>query len=169
MKAFKIILTAAVCLMAFPAASFAQIALPEVKIFATRYKYLDAVDYKGQPQPVRLLQEQAATFNIKDSPYYQDDYDSYFVSFYIPDGKILAAYDKNGKLVRTAEKYKNIQLPSAVTDAITGRFPNWSISNDVYLVNFYDTGGKSRRRYKLLLENGDQRIKVSTDENGKFY
>lgn len=91
MKTFRFIVTAAVCFMAFPATSFAQITLPEVRITATKYKYLDAVDYKGQPQPVKLLQAQAATYNVKESPYYEEDYDNYFISFYIPDGRVLAA------------------------------------------------------------------------------
>ena len=169
MKNLKTLAAAAICLVAFPAITFSQIPLKEVVIFATRYKYLDEVGFKGQPEPVKTLQAKAATYDIKDSPFYQDDYENYFVSFYLPEGKILAAYDKNGKLLRTAEKYKNIKLPTAVTTAVAGRFPNWSISNDTYLVNFYDSGSKSKRRYKLLLENGDQRVKISTDENGKFY
>src|SRR3569833_3046689 len=155
MKNLRILSLALVCLVAFPAISFSQIPLKEVVIFATRYKYLDEVGFKGQPQPVKKLQAAAATYDIKDSPFYQDDYENYFVSFYLPEGKILAAYDKNGKLLRTAEKYKNVKLPTAVTTAVAGRFPNWSISNDIYLVNFYDTGNKSKRRYKLMLKNGD--------------
>lgn len=167
-RAIRIIVTAIVCFMAFPDTSFAQITLPEVRITATSYKYLNAVDYKGQPQPVKLLQAQAATYNIKESPYYEEDYDNYFISFYIPDGRILAAYDKNGKLLRTAEKYKNVQLPKEVTASVTKRFPNWAISKDVYLVDYYHEKNIANKLYKLVLENGDQRVKVSLNEKGEF-
>ena len=57
------------------------------------------------------LEEKVAMFDLRSSEYYNDEYDTYYVSFYIPDGKILAAYDKEGKLVRTIEKFKNVKLP----------------------------------------------------------
>jgi len=156
------------CLLAITKIAVAQIVLPEVEIRAVKYKYLNAVDYQGAPQPVRVLQQKAATYDIKDSDLYSDDYDNYYVSFYIPDGRILAAYDKRGKLLRTAEKYKNVQLPQAVREAVVTRFPQWAIANDVYLVNFYDAKGTSEKKYKLLLENGDKRIKVELNEKGEF-
>lgn len=155
--------------MAYSATSFAQVVLPEITIKAVKYKYLDAVDYKNAPQPVKLLQRQAATYNVKDSEFYDDDYDNYYISFYIPNGKILAAYDRNGKLLRTAEKYKNVQLPATITSAVATRFPQWTISKDVYLVSFYDAKGASNKRYKLLLENGDKRLKVNVNDQGEIH
>jgi hypothetical protein len=121
--------------------SFAQIMLPEVKIVASTYKYLSAVDNKEIAQPVRMLQFKAAAFDVKKSEFYEDDYDTYYISFYIPEGAILASYDKEVKLLRTAQKFKNIKnikLPKAVRNAVIQRFPNWHISQDVYKVNYYD-------------------------------
>lgn len=77
-------------------------------------------------------------------------------------------HDKNGKLLRTAEKYKNVQLPKTVTSAVAGRFPNWHIAKDVYLVDYYSDKNIVNKLYKLVLENGDQRIKVSLNEKGEF-
>src|SRR5689334_17460899 len=104
--------------------ALAQEVLPEVTVVATNYKYLKSVGGKEVAQPVQTLQRSAAAYDVKKSDYYEDDYETYFVSFYIPEGQILAAYDKNGKLIRTAEKYENIKLPSAVTAAVGNRFPN---------------------------------------------
>ncbi|MDO3628228.1 hypothetical protein [Mucilaginibacter sp. BT774] len=168
MKKIKIFLVLLICLAGMSTQSFAQITLPEVVIRAVKYKYLDAVDYKGAPQPVKVLQATAATYNVKTSEYYNDDYEGYFVTFYIPNGKVLAAYDANGKLLRTAEKYTNVQLPKAVTSAIATRFPKWAITKDVYKVQFYNSKGEAKKRYKLLLENGDQRVKVNINEKGEF-
>jgi hypothetical protein len=90
-------------------------------------------------------------------------------SFSLPEGQILAAYDKNGKLLRTAEKYHDVRLPSAVTKAVGERFSNWGISKDVYIVNFYDqNGGSAAKKYKLVLENGTKRIRVQVNENGEI-
>ena len=148
--------------------TYAQITeLPEIKIVAVNYKYLDAAGGEDVAEPVKLLQREVAAFDLKNSEYYQDEYDTYFISFFLPEGKILASYDRDGKLLRTAEKFKDIALPKAVAKAVAERFPQWTVSKDVYLVNYHDTKGASKR-YKLLLENGDKRMRVKTDENGNF-
>jgi len=147
------------------AQSIAQVELPEVTIVATNYKYLNSVDDKETAEPVKGLQREAAAFNIKNSDFYEDEYDTYFVSFYIPEGKILAAYDKDGKLLRTAEKYKNLKLPAMVRQAVASKYPGWTVAEDAYLVNYYDERG-STKTYKLLLENGDKRMRVKMDEKG---
>lgn len=114
-----------------------------------------------------MLEREAAAYELKNSEFYEDEYDNYFVSFYIPEGRILAAYDKDGNLLRTAEKFKNVAVPKAVREAVAKRFPQWTISNDVYLVSYHDKNGVIKR-YKLLLENGNQRMKVKIDDKGKF-
>lgn len=146
----------------------AQETLPEVTVVATNYKYLKSVGGKEVAQPVQILQRSAAAYDVKKLDYYEDDYDSYFVSFVLPEGQILAAYDKNGKLLRTAEKYQNVKLPTSVTSAVSTRYPNWSISKDIYQVTYYDDKG-SEKKYKLMLQNGNKRIKVKVNEAGEFF
>jgi len=161
-------LVVAIFVVGYTVPVLAQEVLPEVTVVATNYKYLKSVGGKEVAQPVQTLQRSAAAYDVKKSEYYEDDYETYFVSFYIPEGEILAAYDKNGKLIRTAEKYKNVKLPSAVTSAVANRFPNWKISNDTYQVTYYDDKG-ANKKYKLLLENGDKRMKVKVNEAGEFF
>jgi hypothetical protein len=145
----------------------AQETLPEVTVRALRYKYLNAVDQKDLAQPVKLLQRQAAEYDVKKSPYFDDESETYFISFFIPDGALLATYDSSGKLLRTAEKYKGVSLPKTVTQAVTGRFPQWRIPQDTYLVNYYEESGATKI-YKLTLENGDKRIRVKLNDKGEF-
>ena len=38
--------------------------------------------------------------------------------FYIPEGKVVAAYDSDGKILRTIEKFKDIDLPSDVISSL---------------------------------------------------
>ncbi|NAY91325.1 nicotinate-nucleotide adenylyltransferase [Muricauda sp. JGD-17] len=152
--------------------SFAQVIkteeLSEVVVYATNYKYLNSIDTQEEASiPVEMLRRKVASFNVKDSEYYQDDYDLYNINFFIPEGKILAAYDKDGKILRTAEKFKNINLPKAVKEAVLDRFPEWTITKDVYLVNYHDKTGVSKK-YKLKLENGDKVLRVKVDEKGEF-
>lgn len=147
----------------------AQITLPEavIRVATANYKYLKSVTDTSEAQPVRMLQKMAATYDVKKADFYEDDYEHYFISFYIPDGQILAVYDKDGKMLRTVEKYKNIALPPAVSKSVVERFPQWSIAEDIYRVNYSQEEG-GRKVYKLILMNGDQRIKVKTNEKGEF-
>lgn len=142
--------------------------LSEVSVYATNYKYLNDMDTGELASiPVKLLQQKVATYDIKSSEYYQDDYELYNITFFIPEGKILAAYDADGKLLRTAEKFKDINLPTAVRKAIADRFPEWVITKDIYLVSFTDATG-AKKTYKVKLENRDKMLRVKLDETGKF-
>ena len=142
--------------------------LSEVVVYATNYKYLNSIDTEEEASiPVELLRRKVAAFDVKGSDFYQDDYEVYNVNFFIPEGKILAAYDKDGKIIRTAEKFKNINLPRPVKEAIWDRFPEWTITKDVYLVRYHE-GKDVKKRYKLKLENGDKILRVKVDETGEF-
>lgn len=142
-------------------------ALKEVIVGATNYKYLDKVSTEDDAMPVRQLERMAATYNMKDLDIYEDEYDFYDVSFVIPEGVILASYDKDGKILQTVEKFKNTDLPGSVTNAIITKFPGWVISKNVYLVYYHDLD-RVQKKYKITLEKGDQRIKVKTDDLGHF-
>lgn len=148
---------------------FAQEMLKEVTVTATNYKYLSAVNPAEAAQPVDMLQHYAAAYDVKEAEFYEDVYDSYFVSFFIPNGKILAVYDKNGNLIRTAERYKNSTLPTNIRNAVAKKFPNWAIADGVYLVKYYQKQDVvTKKIYKLVLLNGDKRIKVKINDKAEF-
>lgn len=153
--------------------SFAQIKtekLSEVVITATNYKYLNKTGIENASIPVALLEQKVAGFNLKDADFYSDEYDTYEVSFFIPEGNILAAYDKDGKILRTIERFKNVTLPIKVRESVAKKYPNWSFAKDTYLVSYHDNnnGGKITKKYKIVLKNGDKRIRVKCDEEGNF-
>ncbi len=142
--------------------------LPEIEVYALNYKYLNSIDNAEAPVPVKLLERKVANFDVTEAEFYRDDYDFYNVSFYIPEGKIVAAYDKKGKLLRTIEKFKNIKVPKSVTKSVAKRFPGWIIYEDVYKVSYHKNSGVTKQEYKLTLENGDKRLKVKIDPKGNF-
>lgn len=172
MKAFKFIagiLFVGLALVAATTQTFAQIVLPEIIVRATNYKYLNAINPESAAQPVNMIEQYAAAYDIKGTSFYEDEYDQYFISFYIPEGKILAAYDKEGHLLRTIEKYRNIDVPRSVKQAVAEKYPKWAITKDVYLVNYQaKEGGVITKQYKLVLENGDKRIRVKIADTGEF-
>ena len=158
-----------ILLLSLSSQVFSQVVeLKEVVITAVNYKYLNAVDSEENSISVRELEEKVAMFDIKSSEFYNDEYDTYNINFYIPEGKILAAYDKDGKLIRSIEKFKNVKLPKVVVEAITKRFPNWSIISDVYQVSFHKDNDTAKKQFKVRIENGDKKMKLKLDEKGNF-
>lgn len=152
----------------FTAHMFAQvITLSEVRI-AVNYKYLDAVDNMEAAIPVQMLEDKVGLYDIRKSELYSDEYDTYTISFYIPDGKIVAVFDQNGEILRTIEKFKDVKLPRDVLMAVSKRFPGWSVVSDVYRVNYHAKSEIARKMYKITLKNGDETIKIKTDAEGNF-
>ncbi len=151
--------------------AFAQITeveqLSEVVVTAVNYKYLNAIDNSEAAIPVQMLERKAAAYDVQAQDFYTDDYEFYTVSFFIPDGKIVAVYDPDGKIMRTIEKFKDIKLPTAVNNALAERFPNWELVSDVYRVSYSDTKGATKT-YKLKLQNGDKTMKVKMSDKGEF-
>lgn len=141
--------------------------LPEVEVRATNYKYLNSVDNSEAAVPVKLLEDMVAKFDVKSSEFYEDGSDFYKVYFYIPDGTIVAAYDRDGKILYTVEKFKNVALPPNVASSVADRFPGWKMAKDVYKVN-YDAKIGTKKQYKIVLENGKKRIRVKVDDEGVF-
>lgn len=141
--------------------------LPEVEVHATNYKYLNSVDNSEVAVSVQLLQNIVAKFDIKSSENYVEGDYTYRVQFYIPDGKIFADYDRNGKILYTIEKFKNVALQDDVASSVAERFPGWEIATDVYLVKYSAKSG-AHKQYKIVLENGKKTIRVKVDEEGVF-
>jgi hypothetical protein len=141
--------------------------LPEVLVRATNYKYLNSVDNSEAAVSVQYLEDMAAKFDTRSSEFYEDRGDFYRVYFYIPEGTLVAAYDRKGKILYTIEKYKDIALPRDVIASVKERYPGWKIAKDVYKVSF-DVKSGSVKEYKIVLKNGKETKRVKVDEEGVF-
>ena len=141
--------------------------LPEIEIRFANFKYLNSVNNADMDLPVKLLEREVANFDITSLDLYQEEYDFYNVSFYIPEGQIVASYDKDGNLTETIEKFVNIDPPQSVIQAVKKRYPGWIIYKDVYKVKYHKDKGTTQK-FKLILENGDKRIRVNFDVNGEI-
>ncbi|MDG1731083.1 MAG: nicotinate-nucleotide adenylyltransferase [Algibacter sp.] len=138
-------------------------------LISVNYKYLDAVDVDNIPERVKKLEEEVLNYkNVEQSKLYDDKHDTYSVSFYVPEGKIVAAYDINGKIIRTIEKYNNVRLPLVVMQAVSKRFPNWGIVEDIYYIRYHIDRDSLKQEYKIKLKNEDETITVKTNEKGTF-
>src|SRR5690606_42115082 len=113
MKTLKLMFVGAF-LFALTTQAFAQQVLREVTVTAANYKYLNAVDPEEAAQPVNMLQHYAASYDIRGAEFYEEENENYVVSFYITEGKILAAYE-DGKIIRTADRSMNDSLSKSLT------------------------------------------------------
>ena len=141
--------------------------LDEVVVRAVNYKYLSAIDNSVAPVPIRTLQKEVAMYNVTDTDYYIDEYETYNVTFYLPNGRIVAAYDQDGKIIRTIERFKNFQLPEDVRASIDTRYPGWEIVKDVYLVNYSPEDG-AEKAYKVKLKKGKEVMRAKLDARGNY-
>lgn len=142
-------------------------ALKEVEVLGVNYKYLNALGDQDVAEPVKLLEQKVAAFDLKSLDGYEDEQQDYYVYFKIPVGKILAVYDNEGVIIRTSERFKDIRLPLAVSNAIVEKYPGWRIEGDIYMVN-YRENEEIKKTYKLFLNKNGKHKRVRTDENGKF-
>lgn len=145
-----------------------EIKLPEVIISAVNYKYLNTVNSEDSDMKVKRLEQEVALYNLKDSDLYEDEYDNYMIEFYIPDGKIVAAYDRDGNILRTIEKYESVKLPKDVRDSVFERFPNWVLDKDAYYVTYNSRNNKAKKIYKIKLRNGNEVVRLKVDAEGNF-
>ena len=141
--------------------------LPEITVYAVNYKYLNSVDSDDLDLGVKKLEREVANFDYRNSDMYNDDYGTYNISFYIPNGQIVAAYDNDGRIVKTIERYSDVAPPKSVRKTVTKKYPGWSITDDIYKVSYHQDKGVTQT-YKLLLINGKEKTRIITDANGNI-
>ena len=144
-----------------------EITLDEIQLFSN-HNYFTASNTEQLALPVKKLEDKVVDYKAEKSDYKYSKGEIYNVTFSIPEGKIVAAYDDDGKLISTIEKYSNVRLPSEVIYSILNRFPNWAIISNTYYVNFHNEKGITKKLYKIELTNADKSLDIKTDEKGKF-
>lgn len=167
-KLFRLTLFAGLFVMGLILETFSQEILPEITVTEARYKYLNSVNPEEAAQPVNMLEQYVASYDLKGAEFYEDEYDQYFVSFFIPNGKILAVYAKDGTLLHTAEHYNNAALPKNVLKVIADKYPKWGVSEDVYLVTYHQKDGSTSKIYKLVLQDGNKKIRIKVNNQAEF-
>lgn len=145
-----------------------DVLLPEVEIKAINYKYLNSVGDTETAIIVTQIEKFVANFDYKNSKYFEEESEEFFMYFKAPIGKILAVYDIDGVIIRTHERFVDIQLPLKVSNAIVDNYPGWKITGDVYLVRYLRSKEYTSKKYKLFIEKDGETKKIKTDEHGNI-
>lgn len=138
-------------------------------VITVNYNYANSKDAKNTPACVKKLEESVYKYKTENlNDLYDEKDDICNVSFKIANGKIIASYDKDGKIVETVEKYNNVRLPLAVMQSVSNQYPSWGIIEDVYIIKYNCTKGLTQKEYKIKIKNEDEVITIKTNEKGDF-
>lgn len=117
-------------------------------------------NYAGQfsQDPIKFLKE---NFKIEDliGSLEPGTYDQYDVTFKSRKGYLLASFDKNGELVRTYQKFKNIALPNELSKELYQNYKGYSITKNKYIASGMGYT-INRHHYILTMQNGNDKQKV---------
>lgn len=95
----------------------------------------------------------------------QDDYDAYRVDFRTTKGHLLANFNKNGDLISSIQKFKNVRLPEEARLKILQEYRNAAILENKY---FASTKGWDIQKefYKVKIKDGDKtrRVKINKEQ-----
>lgn len=142
--------------------------LPET-IISINSDYFNSVDTENSCNYVQKLEQALLDYDHSDlSVLYDSKDDIYKVTFKLPEGKIIASFNKDGKIIKTYEKYNNIRLPQSVLQAIAKKYPNYSIEEDVYIVKFHCDADALQQEYRIEIKNEDTKLTLKTNEKGVF-
>lgn len=161
---FLVVMTLVFVVKAYPQ----TINLPET-IITINSDYLNAINLNDSNYYVAKLEQALLNYNHSDiSQLYDDKNDIYNVSFKLPDGEIVASFNKDGKIVKTFEKYKNMRLPLVVMKTIAEKYPAHGIIEGVYLIKYHSQKEMLQQEYKIKLKNNDSILTVKINEKGEF-
>ena len=145
-----------------------EIQLEDVVVTSVNLNYLEEVEEIGISENVTSLENEASVFDVKSL----DDFDGrdapYKVKFIGTKGYIIADYNKNGKIIKTSERYSNIALPKSLIKSIVSQYPESQFLKVVYTVE-YDILKDAEKTYKVkIMDNGKKRnlkINLGRDYN----
>ncbi len=144
-----------------------SIELKEVEVVAN-YNYIEATNTGMEALPVQRMQAVVKDYKAQNIEKDNLGEIAYSMSFYNSDGKVIADYNTEGKIIRTTEKYKNVRLPLEVLQAISKNYPNWTILEDTYYVSYQHDKGVTKKVYKIKIMNDNKVLNIKTNHSGDF-
>jgi hypothetical protein len=115
---------------------------------------------------VKELQYQAAKYNVSDCSSFDGRSEFFKVSFKGNKGKILATYNRNGKIVKTSERYKDVILPKDIIKSVLSQYPNSDFLKVTYTVNYnHQKDVEKTYKIQIMRDNLVKNLKITSDGN----
>ncbi len=143
-----------------------EVKLSGVEVAPRNLTYWDGVSEGTISDRVLVLEKKASRYNIKEMPFFNDRSKVFYVNFKQNKGNILATYDRDGKILTSSERFKDIALPPAVRNSIYKENPGWTLHSNAYLVS-YSHGKDVKKTYKALIRKGNLKkyLRLGVDGN----
>ena len=133
------------------------IELEGVVLKPPNFEYLASVQSKHTPATVKVLERKAAYYDLKESPVYDDSYDTYEVFFSHSDGRVIATYNKEGQILKSYEKFKDIPIPVPIRNTVQMTYPDWTISKHTYVVSYYRNKSIEKIYHFQIRKDGEKK------------
>ncbi|SEQ96157.1 hypothetical protein SAMN05421824_2676 [Hyunsoonleella jejuensis] len=142
---------------------------PIVKTSAVNAKYYSAIIPFTESKKVKYLEQKVANFNITEHESFKEKKDVYEIVFTDPNsnGRIKTFFNRDGKLIKSYESFKNVRLPTAIWKIVYDKYPKSVVKKTVYQVHYSDIKG-SKKLYKVTIIHNNEKKLVKLDENGNF-
>lgn len=75
------------------------------------------------------------------------------------NGLLLASYDKNGELVKTYQKFKDIPLPPAIRNQVFAEYEGWTMTSNKYVASSM-AEKIDKEKYLVHLQRGKDKEKL---------
>lgn len=156
-----------------PETSVNRVKLNEVIISPIKnVSYYNAVYDPYTAKGVKDLETIVAKHDVSASNEY-GNYDSYIFIFKNNVGKIVTMYDKDGELLSSVEKFKDIQMPEKVRLALLSKYPGWRLNSTVFRVKYVHNKEVEKAYYLQIIKGADKlNVKVNCDgdvlKSGRF-
>ncbi|MFO8147152.1 MAG: hypothetical protein ACQEQB_07585 [Bacteroidota bacterium] len=136
---------------------------PEVSVVTdlenVEFKIKESYAGHFSKNPIRFIQENFDINELLDA-LDTEDIEEIQVSFINRKGHLRATFDKDGDLVKTYQKFKDIALPRNIREQVYIENKGWSIVKNKYVAS-----GKGamiqKEKYRLRLNNGDRNKNIT--------
>lgn len=88
-----------------------------------------------------------------------EDTDQVTVTLKSNSGLLVADYDKNGDLIRTFQKFKDVPLPFDIRNQVHANYEGWNMTKNKYIA-YGKVDQIENEKYLVNLEKGKEREKV---------
>ncbi len=141
-----------------------EVKMSGVEVAPRNLAYMDKVSEGTISDRVLVLEKKASRYNIKEAPFFNNRSEKFQVAFKQKDGNIFATYDRDGKILTSSEKFKDIALPPVVRNTIYKDNPGWILHSNAYMVS-YNHGKDVKKTYKAQIRKGNLKkyLKLALD------
>ncbi|MCG9972433.1 hypothetical protein [Christiangramia crocea] len=113
----------------------------------------------------KQFQSNAIKFLVENFDIYRfmreagENLDQYDITVKSSNGVLLAQYNKEGNLVRTYQKFKDIPLSPEIRNQVFAQYEGWTMTKNKYIAAGMEDG-IDKEKYLVHLERGKDREKL---------